>query len=75
MRNAGFALQGSDFPSGLVGTLQGLILFTAVAGEVLTKQERCMPNVKAKAISPAPVRAAETVEAAIADYITGMKHA
>ena len=37
LRNAGFALQGPDFPSGLVGTLQGLILFTAVAGEVLTR--------------------------------------
>lgn len=37
LTNAGFALQGPDFPSGLVGTLQGLILFTAVAGEVLVK--------------------------------------
>lgn len=37
LTNAGFALQGPDFPSGLVGTLQGLILFTAVAGEVLTR--------------------------------------
>lgn len=37
LTNAGFALQGPDFPSGLVGTLQGLILFTAVAGEILVK--------------------------------------
>ena len=37
LTNAGFALQGPDFPSGLVGTLQGLILFTAVAGEVLVR--------------------------------------
>lgn len=37
LTNAGFALQGPTFPSGLVGTLQGLILFTAVAGEVLTR--------------------------------------
>ena len=37
LTNAGFALQGPDFPSGLVGTLQGLILFTAVAGEILIK--------------------------------------
>ena len=35
--NAGRALQGPDFPSGLVGTLQGLFLFTAVAGEVLVR--------------------------------------
>ena len=37
LTKAGYALQGPDFPSGLVGTLQGLILFTAVAGEVLIK--------------------------------------
>lgn len=35
--NAGYALQGPDFPAGLVGTLQGLLLFTAVAGEVLVR--------------------------------------
>jgi len=37
LTNAGYALQGPDFQSGLVGTLQGLLLFTAVAGEVLTR--------------------------------------
>lgn len=37
LTNAGSALQGPDFPAGLVGTLQGLILFFAVAGEVLTR--------------------------------------
>ena len=37
LTNAGYALQGPDFPSGLVGALQGLILFTAVAGEVLVR--------------------------------------
>lgn len=37
LTNAGYALQGPDFPSGLVGTLQGLILFTSVAGEVLLR--------------------------------------
>ncbi|MGA1764709.1 MAG: ABC transporter permease, partial [Ilumatobacteraceae bacterium] len=37
LTNAGYALQGPDFPSGLVGTLQGLILFTAVAGEILVR--------------------------------------
>jgi len=33
--NAGYSLQGPDFPAGLVGTLQGLILFCALAGELL----------------------------------------
>jgi general nucleoside transport system permease protein len=37
LTKAGYALQGPNFPSGLVGTLQGLILFTAVAGEILIK--------------------------------------
>ena len=37
LTKAGYALQRPDFPSGLVGTLQGLILFTAVAGEILIK--------------------------------------
>jgi simple sugar transport system permease protein len=35
--NAGFTLQGADFPSGLVGVMQGLILFCALGGEVLVR--------------------------------------
>lgn len=35
--NAGFTLQGADFPSGLVGVMQGLILFSALGGEVLVR--------------------------------------
>jgi simple sugar transport system permease protein len=37
IQNAGFALQGVDFPSGLVGVLQGLILFCALGGELLIR--------------------------------------
>lgn len=37
LSNAGFSLQGPDFPAGLVGTLQGLILFCALAGELLVR--------------------------------------
>jgi len=37
LQNAGFALQGADFPSGLVGVLQGLILFCALGGELLVR--------------------------------------
>jgi simple sugar transport system permease protein len=47
LTNAGYSLQGPDFPSGLVGTLQGLILFTAVAGEILMKY-RVKRNTAAK---------------------------
>jgi ABC-type uncharacterized transport system permease subunit len=35
--NAGLALQGSTFPPGLVGTIQGIILFCVLAGEALTR--------------------------------------
>jgi simple sugar transport system permease protein len=37
LNNAGRSLQGPDFPAGLVGTLQGLILFFALGGEVLAR--------------------------------------
>ena len=37
LSNAGYALQGPDFPSGLVGVLQGLILFSALGGELLVR--------------------------------------
>jgi general nucleoside transport system permease protein len=53
LTNAGYSLQGPDFPSGLVGTLQGLILFTAVAGEILMKY-RVKRNTAAKKAMVAP---------------------
>src|SRR5205823_14607415 len=37
LQNAGYALQGADFPSGLVGVLQGLILFCALGGELFVR--------------------------------------
>jgi simple sugar transport system permease protein len=37
LQNAGYTLQGVDFPSGLVGVLQGLILFCALGGELLVR--------------------------------------
>jgi simple sugar transport system permease protein len=37
LQNAGFALQGVDFPSGLVGVMEGLILFCALGGELLVR--------------------------------------
>jgi len=37
LENAGFTLQGLDFPSGLVGVIQGIILFCAVGGELLIR--------------------------------------
>ena len=37
LTNAGYALQGTDFPSGLVGTMQGIILFCVLGGEILVR--------------------------------------
>lgn len=37
LQNAGYALQGADFPSGLVGVMQGMILFCALGGELLVR--------------------------------------
>ncbi|HRW18830.1 MAG TPA: ABC transporter permease, partial [Dermatophilaceae bacterium] len=37
LANAGRSLQGESFPAGLVGLLQGLLLFCAVSGEFLTR--------------------------------------
>ncbi len=35
LNNAGFALQGPGFPPGLVGTMEGIILFSVLGGEIL----------------------------------------
>lgn len=37
LANAGRALQGVDFPAGLVGTLQGLLLVCTLAGELFVR--------------------------------------
>ena len=37
LQNAGFFLQGADFPSGLVGVMQGIILFCTLGGELLIR--------------------------------------
>jgi simple sugar transport system permease protein len=37
LTNAGFALEGPSFPTGLVGTMEGIILFTVLGGEILAR--------------------------------------
>ena len=37
LQNAGYALQGADFPAGLVGMMQGLILFAMLGGELFVQ--------------------------------------
>jgi general nucleoside transport system permease protein len=37
LQNAGITLQGANFPSGLVGVIEGIILFFALGGELLVR--------------------------------------
>lgn len=53
LANAGYSLQGPDFPAGLVGVLQGMILFFALGGELLLRY-----RVTFGMRRPAPPRAA-----------------
>lgn len=55
LQNAGFTLQGADFPSGLVGVMQGLILFAALGGEVLVRFRLRVGRAPARAAVPGEV--------------------
>ena len=59
LANAGYSLQGPDFPAGLVGTLQGLILFFALGGEMLVRYRIRWRGPQTAAPAPAPVAVAE----------------
>jgi len=56
LQNAGFTLQGADFPSGLVGVMQGLILFCALGGEVLIRYRVRFGRRVSAATGPAEAR-------------------
>jgi ABC-type uncharacterized transport system permease subunit len=53
LQNAGNTLQGADFPSGLVGVMQGIILFSALGGELLVRY-RLRFGRRAPEAAPAP---------------------
>jgi general nucleoside transport system permease protein len=53
LQNAGFTLQGADFPNGLVGVLQGLILFCALGGELFVRYRVRLVRRHATAPEPA----------------------
>jgi general nucleoside transport system permease protein len=53
LQNAGFALQGADFPSGLVGVMQGIILFCALGGELLIRNRVRLTRAPAHGPTPA----------------------
>jgi simple sugar transport system permease protein len=49
LQNAGYALQGADFPSGLVGMMEGLILFSALGGELFVRYRLRFPRLARRA--------------------------
>ncbi len=59
LQNAGLFLQGADFPSGLVGVMQGIILFCTLGGELSIRY-----RVRVGRRQPATVEAAPRAEAA-----------
>ena len=56
LQNAGYTLQSAEFPSGLVGVMQGMILFAMLGGELLVQYRitiaRPIRHVRAPAGSP-----------------------
>lgn len=52
--NAGFSLQGADFPIGLVGTMQGIILACVVGGELLVRYRVRVRRFRRAGAAPAP---------------------
>jgi general nucleoside transport system permease protein len=54
LQNAGLFLQGLDFPSGLVGVLQGMILFCALGGELLIRYRVRLGRRAPLTVEPAP---------------------
>jgi simple sugar transport system permease protein len=54
LQSAGFTLQGADFPSGLVGVMQGLILFCTLGGELLVRYRIRIGRATTRATEPSP---------------------
>jgi simple sugar transport system permease protein len=53
LQNAGYTLQGADFPAGLVGVMQGLILFCALGGELFVRYRVRLERRPRKSATPA----------------------
>ena len=58
LENAGNTLQGPSFPAGLVGVIQGIILFCALGGELLTRYKVRVIRVRKAARAATPAEAA-----------------
>jgi ABC-type uncharacterized transport system permease subunit len=57
LQNAGYTLQGADFPSGLVGVMQGIILFCALGGEILIRYRIRFPRRRPRSAASVPAPA------------------
>lgn len=53
LQNAGYTLQSADFPSGLVGVMQGMILFAMLGGELLVQYRITFARPQRPAPAPA----------------------
>ena len=58
LENAGNTLQGADFPAGLVGVIQGIILFSALGGELLVRHRVRIVRTRKGTAAAAPEAAA-----------------
>ena len=54
LENAGNTLQGASFPAGLVGVIQGIILFSALGGELLIRNRVRITRSSGAAADPEP---------------------
>jgi simple sugar transport system permease protein len=54
LQNAGNTLQGADFPSGLVGVIQGIILFSALGFEIFARYRIRVTRRQRAGAAPAP---------------------
>jgi general nucleoside transport system permease protein len=54
LTNAGYALQGPAFPAGLVGTMEGIILFCVLGGEILARYRIKLMRAAPPAATTAP---------------------
>ena len=62
--NAGFALHGPSFPAGLVGTMEGIILFSVLGGEILARYRIRLGRAVTAHAAPADEAPPDTAEAA-----------
>jgi simple sugar transport system permease protein len=69
--NAGFALEGPAFPTGLIGTMEGIILFTVLGGEILARYRISRRHHPSAPVSPVGAGGIPTVSQVLASAAPG----